>query len=248
MNLLLLRADELDGGGAAVLRGRRARHLLDVLHVLPGQRVRIGLLDGPLGHGEVESAGDGEVRMRCAFAGETPPRGGDVLLLAVPRPTVLARCLEHATALGFGRIVLLRSWRVDKSHLGSRVLAPARLEAHVWHGLEQSCRTRPPEIASFPLFRLFVEDHLDAVATPDNRFAGDPSAARAAHQLALPPAPLTLAIGPERGFTEFEVGLLARAGFTAVQAAPHPLRVETALCALHGQLTALRALHLALPR
>ena len=50
MNLLLLEADEIhrpegvpESGGEALLRGRRARHLLEVLRVGPGDVVRLGV-------------------------------------------------------------------------------------------------------------------------------------------------------------------------------------------------------------
>src|SRR5262249_35762620 len=63
--------------------------------------------------------------------------------------------------------------------------------------------------------------------------------------VAHPPAPLpcprgvegpvTLAIGPEGGFTPYEVELLCAHGFTAVSLGPRPLRVEHAVPALLGR-------------
>lgn len=239
MNLLLLEPDEVAAGGTVLVRGARAEHLQRVQRVQPGVVLQAGIVDGPIGRAEVLTVGTAQIELRCAFAAEPPPRPCDVLLLAIARPRVLARCLAAAAALGYGRILLFRSWRVDKSHLGARELEPARTRAHLLAGLSQARRTRLPQLLSFPRFRPFVEDELDALATPAQRHVADPDAGTDVAMLHLVAAqPITLAVGPERGFTEFEVQLLATRGFTPVRIGEHPLRVETALAAMTGALRA----------
>jgi RsmE family RNA methyltransferase len=211
-----------------------------VLRVAAGDRLRVGRLDGPLGDARVGGVSPSGVELHCTFAGGAPPRSDDTLLLAVPRPKVLRRCLEDATALGFGRIVLLRSWRVDKSHLNSAAMQPSAQRAHLLVGLAQARRTRLPEIDTAPLFKPFVEDRLDALVPATNRFVADPDAALDLAGATVGAAPLTLAIGPERGFLPYEVEALIARGFAAVHAGRHPLRVETALAHLHGGLALLR--------
>lgn len=240
MNLLLLAADELAADGTVELADRRARHLLEVLGVAPGDRVRAGILDGPLGQAEVLSAAGDRVRLRCDCRDPAPP-ADDVLLLAIPRPKVLVRMLEHAAALGFGRIVLFRSWRVEKSHLQSHALRAGIQREHLVHGLEQAGRTRLPEVQSFPLFRPFVEDVLPAIPLPAMRFCAHPRASTGTAELALPRGlPFALALGPEGGFVPWEVEQLGHRGFCPVRLGPHPLRTESALAVLHGQLDLLR--------
>ncbi|NIN34453.1 MAG: 16S rRNA (uracil(1498)-N(3))-methyltransferase, partial [Gammaproteobacteria bacterium] len=46
----------------------------------------------------------------------------------------------------------------------------------------------------------------------------------------------TLVIGPEGGFTDYEVGKMIDAGLTAVHLGTRSLRVETAVSALIGRL------------
>lgn len=214
-------------------------HLQTVQRVQPGTVLRAGLVDGALGTGEVLHVAEGSVTLRCRIEAVAPPRPRDVLLLAHARPKVLARCLAAAASLGFGRILLLRTWRVDKSHLQTRVLEPAQARLHLLAGLAQACRTHVPELRASMRFRPFVEDELDALATPAQRFVADPDVGVDVTGVDLDGRePLTLAVGPERGFTPFEVELLAGRGFTPVRAGAHPLRVETALAALTGALRA----------
>jgi 16S rRNA (uracil1498-N3)-methyltransferase len=53
--------------------------------------------------------------------------------------------------------------------------------------------------------------------------------------------PLSLVIGPEGGLIEHELNEFVGRGFRAVHAGREPLRVETALAYLAGQLRAARA-------
>ena len=243
MNLLLLAREELDDGGLAHLTGRRARHAHEVLRAAPGRELRIGVIDGPTGSADVLASTADRLDLRCTLEDliEAPP--GDVLLLAVPRPKVLLRCLEDAAALGFGQVVLIRTWRVDKSWLGSSALHPKAWREHLVLGLEQARRTHLPKVAVFPLFRPFVEDRLEGVVTATNRFVAHLEGAGPMHAATIATRdPFTLAIGPEGGFVPYEVDALRARGFATVTLGPHPQRVGVALSALTAQLQLLRAI------
>jgi 16S rRNA (uracil1498-N3)-methyltransferase len=56
----------------------------------------------------------------------------------------------------------------------------------------------------------------------------------------VPAAPLSLVIGPEGGLIDYELAELRQHGFRAVRAGRAPLRVETAVAYLTGQLRAAR--------
>lgn len=244
MNAILFARDEVASGGQVCLAtdDRRARHLREVLRATVGQPVRVGVLDGLLGRGVVDRIDADHVRLTCSFD-ETAPLARDTLLLAIPRPKILLRCVETAAALGFGRILLLRTWRTDKSHVAASALASDRLRAHAILGLEQARRTQVPDIAIFSQFKPFVEDHLHQRCGDGSRLLADPDASRSVASLApLADRPLALAIGPERGFTAYEREQLQARGFTAVHAGLQPLRVETALALVFGQLALLRRL------
>jgi 16S rRNA (uracil1498-N3)-methyltransferase len=200
----------------------------------------VGLVDGAQGRAEVIGIEQRSVQLRCSFDQPTPAPGRDTLLLAFARPKVLLRCLEHATALGFGRIILFRSRRVEKSHLSSHAIEPATIQAHLLRGLEQSRRTHRPEVLLVERFRLLIEQRLDELVPQANRFVADGDAAEEAALEAIPALPLSLVIGPEGGLIDYEVAEFRSQGFRAVRAGHAPLRVETALSYLTGQLRAAR--------
>jgi RsmE family RNA methyltransferase len=245
MNLVLFTPSELGPDGGVTVSDRRAEHLLDVLKVQPGARVRVGVLDGPQGQAEVVAIGHGSVTLRCSLTEAPPAAPGDTLLLGCARPKVLLRCLEHAAALGFARIVLFRSRRVEKSHLSSHALEPAVYNAHLCRGLEQSRRTLLPRVELVLRFRHLIDDTVPTLAR-GNRFVADADAAQAAALVAITAAPICLVIGPEGGLIDHELERFREHGFLAIHTGRHPLRVESALSYVTGQLHASRSLRAAL--
>jgi 16S rRNA (uracil1498-N3)-methyltransferase len=237
MNILLFESSELEHGSDVTLADERARHLLKVLKVNVGDRVRVGVLDGLTGLAEVIGVQAQSVTLRCACDQAAPPAGSDTLLLGFARPKVLLRCLEHAAALGFGRIVLFRSRRVEKSHLSSHALEPGVIQARLRHGLEQSRRTQRPEVLFVPRFRQLIEE-LDSWLPKENRFVADADATSEAALARVLPQGLHLVIGPEGGLIDHELEQFSLHGFEAVRAGQQPLRVETAVAYLAGQLRA----------
>ena len=246
MNFLLLEPSEVACAGNCAIRGRRVEHMRTVLQAEVGTRLRVGVINGRLGSATVTSLGVDTATLSVELR-EQPAPVRDTLLLAVPRPKVLMRMLSHAAALGFARIVLFRSWRVDKTWMQSRAFDPDVQREQLVLGLEQAGRTQLPEVLRFDLFKPMVEDELPRLELPQPRFVAHPYAATPTHQLgalghaASPNRPaFTLAIGPDGGFLPYEVDKLIEAGFHAISCGAHPLRTETALAALWGQLDLLR--------
>lgn len=239
MNFLLLEPDEVGDDGRCELRGRRARHLHEVLRAEVGQKLRAGVLGGNLGEAVVERLEDERAVVRARF--DRPPAPiADVLLLAAPRPKVLMRMIAHAAALGFARIVLFRSWRVDKTWMQSRAFDPEVQREQLLLGLEQAGRTVLPEVLRFDRFKPMVEDDLPTLDLPARRFVAHPAAATPTAELPQVVEPFALALGPDGGLLPYEVDKLGEAGFEAITMGPHALRTETALAALWGQLDLLR--------
>lgn len=248
MNLLLLSPDELDSQHRCQLTGRRHQHLLNVLHCQVGSRLRAGVMNVGYGTATVLQCETDVSRVSVSLERPCERPTFKTLLLAVPRPKVLSRCLQHAAALGYEHILLLRTNRVDKAHLSSHRLLAERYQQDLRLGLEQARRVRVPTVRVYSRFRPFVEDELQARVAPLLRFIAHPTASALTlerfTQLARTSelhAGYALAVGPEGGFIPFEVESLEHSGFVPASFGAAPLRVESALSYITGQLDCLFA-------
>ncbi len=237
MNVILVRAAELDEGGCCELDGRRAEHIRKILRARPGAVLRVGLVGGRLGRGEL--LGLEPVRLRCVFD-TAPPAGARVaLVLGMPRPITLKRLLRQAAELGVERIDLLRAARTEKSYLDSPVLE--RMEGFLEAGLEQAGDTILPEVRVHRRFRPFVEDVLPGQVSDEPALVAAVGAARPlAEEPSLDRGRVHLAIGPDGGWVPFELERLAAAGFRPVSLGPRVLRTDTAVTWALAQLAMLR--------
>lgn len=216
------------------LSGARADHLLNVLKVAPGARVRVGVLDGPCGIGTVQSVGSGTVALRCALETSVPPKPRVDLLLAVPRPKVMRRLWAQIAALGVGQIILTNAERVERDYFDAQVMTPERYLPLLIEGLQQARDTRRPAVSIHKRFKVLVEDDLDGLFGHGLRLVADPAAKRPAGAAVResPDHRILLAIGPEGGWNDFETALLEAHGFRSVGMGPRTLRTETACVAL----------------
>jgi 16S rRNA (uracil1498-N3)-methyltransferase len=234
MNLILLDAGEVGDSPDVTLTGGRADHLLNVLKVVPGVRVRVGILDGPFGVGTVMGIAGGTVALQCTFDTAVPVRPRVDLLLALPRPKVMRRLWAQISALGVGQIILTRADRVERHYFDTHVLTPACYDPLLIEGLQQARDTRQPVVSIHRQFRVLIEDDLDALFPGGLRVAADPGAQRGAGSVTRESAGtrVLLAVGPEGGWNDFERDLLAAHGFQPVGMGPRTLRTDTACVAL----------------
>nr|XP_061804816.1 ribosomal RNA small subunit methyltransferase E 1-like [Nerophis lumbriciformis] len=246
MNLLLVEAGELSDDGRVRLAGRRARHLLKVLRVKPGRRLRAAVVSGAIGEAEVEQIDGHEVVLRFELSElASAPEPWLDLILALPRPAVLHRVLQTAATVGVGRLWLINSWRVEKSFFSSPALEDDAIQRHLLLGAEQGGVTHLPEVRLEKLFVPFLE-RLGRPAESTRRVLAEPRCGTLIEDYfasldALPSeVRFQLAIGPEGGWIEREVESFGEASFAAVELGPWVLRVETAVAAAVAQLELLR--------
>jgi RsmE family RNA methyltransferase len=235
MNLILLSDDDfIAGTNRARLGGRRLAHVASVHRARVGDRLRVGRIDGLLGSGLITGLTETELEMEVLLEHAAPPPLPLTLILALPRPKVLRRVLQAAATAGVKRIALVASWRVEKSFWSSPAVRPEAIREQLLLGLEQGGDTAVPEVFCRRLLKPFVEDELPVLARGTTALVGDANGAVACPRDAG--APVTLAIGPEGGFTPYEIDLFRAQGFTPVSLGPRRLRVEQALPAFVGRL------------
>lgn len=240
MNLLLLTPEQCLAPNAVSserqwrIHGQRFLHIRDVLKLSLRDSLRAGELNGAVGQATIVALSTDHLLV--TFRAEHPPTTALPLqlILALPRPKMLKRTLLDASSLGVKKIVLINSWKVDKSYWQTPNLKTDLLREKLVLGLEQAQDTMLPEIILAPRFKPFVEDELDLLAGPSQRIIAHPGTSAA-----MPSGlsePVTLAIGPEGGWTEYELELLQQHGFVCHHFGKRILRVETALPALIGRL------------
>ncbi|MEO1817201.1 16S rRNA (uracil(1498)-N(3))-methyltransferase [Pseudomonas sp.] len=234
MNLLLLEDSDFIDPQHVRLTGRRLTHMQDIQHVSSGDSLRVGRINGLMGQGQVLEL-DRDHALLVVELNETPPAKLPLtLLLAMPRPKMFRRILQHCATLGVPEIILLNSVRVEKSFWQTPFLQPEVIRENLLLGLEQARDTVLPTVRIEKRFKPFVEDQLPAIINDQLALVahpGDyPACPRGIDQ------PLTLAIGPEGGWIPYEVDKLIEAGMQPVQLGERILRVETAVTALLARL------------
>ena len=234
MNLILLTPQDCPQANIAHLTGRRLQHVLDVHQAQVGQQLRVGMINGLMGNAEVLHLDKQSLQLRFELDQAPPAKLPLTLLLALPRPKMLKRIFQTIATMGVERLVLMNSYRVEKSFWDSPFLQADAIQEQLMLGLEQAKDTVLPEVILEKRFKPFVEDRLASLAGESLKLVAHPIAQQSCPRDVQ--QAVTLAIGCEGGFIPYEVNLLAAQGFTPVELGERILRVETAVTALIARL------------
>jgi RsmE family RNA methyltransferase len=198
------------------------------------------MVDGGLGTCTVLAldANADTVTLRCTFD-VIPVRPSVDLLLALPRPKVMQRLWAQMAALGVGQIILTNATRVERNYFDTHVLEPDNYRPLLLEGLQQARDTHLPVVSIHRRLKVLLEDDLDSLCPNGARLVAHPGSKETftaalgtnpAHQRGK--TRTLLAVGPEGGWTDFELHLLAAHGFAAVGMGERTLRSDTACVAL----------------
>ena len=231
MNLILLQPADFREDGLAVLSDGRARHIRKVLRAETGKTLRIGLLDGAMGTGTIVAIDKHEVCLQCVVEEEALPKPAVDLLLAMPRPKVMKRLWAQLAALGVGRIVLVNADKVERFYFDTHVLEPEFYNARLIEGLQQARCTYLPEVLVRKRFKPFVEDELDGLFSDHLKLLADPAGEKRIADFGFDDRRVLLAIGPEGGWTTYEIEMLQERGFERFGMGNRILRTDTACVA-----------------
>ena len=234
MNLLLLEEADFIAPDRVVLRDRRLTHMQEVHRCEVGDSMRVGRIGGLMGAAQVLRLEPGEAELQVSLDQPPPAKLPLTLILALPRPKMLRRVFQTVATMGVPKVVLVNSYRVEKSFWQTPFLEPEAIREQLILGLEQARDSVLPEIVIEKRFKPFVEDRLPTIVEGTLGLVGHPGN--------HPPCPrgltepVTLAIGPEGGWIPYEIDLLGKAGLQPVQLGERILRVETAVTALLARL------------
>ncbi|KPQ29784.1 MAG: RNA methyltransferase, RsmE family [Marinobacter excellens HL-55] len=234
MNQALLFEEDFISADRALLRGRRLEHLKSIIKPSAGDWIPVGRVDGLMGQARIIQLTDSEAELQVTLDHPAPPALPLTLILAMPRPKMFRRVLQTCASLGVKDIWLINSYKVEKSFWQTPWLSDDNLRENLTLGLEQAKDTVMPKVHIRKLFKPFVEDELPALLTGKRALVAHPGRAQPCPTHLEEPG--ALCIGPEGGFTDYEVGKLEDAGCQGVHLGPRILRVETAVPVLISRL------------
>lgn len=243
MNIVLLESQEILGKKVH-LEGRRAQHIVKVLRSNPGDKIRVGCINGNIGYGVIIDTNPRQpyfvdMEISLEYSSEPPPPID--IVLALPRPIMFKRILSHTAALGVGSLFVVNASRVEKSFWDASVIKENFFRKHLVRGLEQAVDTRLPSVSFHKGFRPFVESTLPGI-TSDYRnllLAHPGNQSTLSGIFSKQPGRTLLAIGPEGGWIDYEQKRMQQAGFSIFSIGPRILDVETAVTALHSMVSLL---------
>ena len=236
MNLVLIKPEDIsDSGLYAELKGTSAKHILEVHKAEIGKELTVGILNGHIGKAKVTEIDSNHVKLELGSLSTLMPEPIPLtLIVSLPRPKTLKKVVHIATCMGVKKLFFIESWKVDKSYWKSPVLYNGEIEEQCVLGLEQAKDTVMPEISFKRRFKPFAEDELPSIISGTIPLAAHPYDA-ATCPLKMN-SPVSLAVGPEGGFTNYEIETFKKLGFSIISLGERILRVEFAVCSLLSKL------------
>lgn len=226
MNIILF--DEMPKDMVLANDDFRAEHIRKVLRLHVGDSFSMGIVNGPCGIATIESMDSAGITFGWQPQETQSLLHGVTLLVAQVRPICMKRILREAVNLGVAELLVVGTDTAERSYADAKLWSTGEYRKYLLDGAMQSGQT------GMPSFRL-VENVGTALAESDrwktrilmdNVLAGAPLSL-----LEYPEAPLVVAVGPERGWTERERTLFLDHGFVPKSMGSRILRTETACSA-----------------
>ena len=233
MNIVLLDPRQTESPIWMISAKRQLEHLRTHVNVQVGDTLKVGIRGGKRYLTEVLSVTEQQIQLQSIHEEIVPKKLPVTLIVAMPRPKVLRRLVMDSVTLGVEKIILLHSYRVDKSYWQTPFLQ--QLNQYIDLGLEQAGDTIAPKIEVYKRFKPFVEDILPSLIRAD-------CPAYVAHPYVEMKMPAglqqgcTMIIGPEGGFIPYEIDLLIKNGCQAVSLGNRIIRTETVIPYVLGRL------------
>lgn len=158
------------------------------------------------------------------------------LIVGLSRPQTSKKILEHATTFGARRFHFFKAALSEKSYLDSKIFEDKAYEEFLLNGLSQATI-----YTELPEFKLDKYNPAENYKSAPQKFILDLKADKSFLDVKFDwSKPITLAVGPERGWTPEDIERFHQAGFTSIKISSSVLRVEHAVYSAISQLELLR--------
>lgn len=240
MNIILLNPEEISVSKTVRLEGRRFEHIQNVLKSEVGDLLRVGIVGDKRYQAKLIEKTDTfcVVELGVELPGFKEPKLD--LILALPRPKCMKRLWAQLSAVGFKRIFIVNAEKVEKVYWGNTTLAEEIYKPLLLEGLEQCGDTILPEVRFVKRLKPFLEDEAPNLFNDQLKIIAHPydGGIEAVHQEELTDDSVrrVVAVGPEGGWNDFELGLFANSGFKSFSLGERILRTDTAVISLAALL------------
>lgn len=215
---------EIPDHGTVLLEGPEAHHLSKVMRLAPGESVALFDGAGLVATAEIVTIGKRDVTLAIHHSERTPPPNAPlVIAAAVPKGDRFDWMVEKLTELGVTQLIPLRTAR---GVVDPRDTKLERLRQVIIEACKQSRRAWKMDLAPVTDFTTLLHQPGSLlIADPSGQPFADVSPTRTA-------SPLTIAIGPEGGWSEEELRTAHDAGVGVINLGETILRIETAAVAI----------------
>lgn len=203
----------------------RAVHIRKVLHLSRGGAFRCGVINSAEGEAFITEDGEDGISFRFTPREDASFLYPVTLIVGQTRPICMRRILREAVSLGVSRIILPITDLGEKSYSSSSLYTDGEYRKILIDGAMQAGATGVSECLITENVEKAIElSHSDISILLDNVIgAGKLSS------MELRGKSVTLAIGPERGWSEREREAFISAGFVPALIGKRILRTETAV-------------------
>ncbi len=208
-------------------------HIKEILKSKVGDTLTIAEINGNIGKATISEINNDEILLSNITLDKKPPKKLDLtVILALPRPKVLRRLIMDMTSLGINKLIIVNSYKSEKSYWQSPLLK--RIDEFIFEGLQQAIDTVPPIIEFKKRFKPFVEDDFPLLL--GKSVIAHPYASQSwkTYLDNTDTMPKILCIGAEGGWIDYEVDLLCNHGCESVSLGERILRTEAVVNVLLG--------------
>lgn len=248
MNILLLKAGELNSSNHAFVEGKRAKYIYEYHDLKPGLKIKAGIIGGAIGKADIIAVSPQRIELVFSAESNALPFIPVCALVATPRPQSVKKILQLSAMQGLSSLCFFRSENVVKSYLDSKSLEPEAIEEQLILGLEQAGNSLLPSISICSSFHELTSKYFQKIA--DNKsespclklLADTQGKLQNWSELAFSShsQEVIVAVGPESGFSTKERTTLCDIGFLPVSLGARMLRVDIALNTILARVELLR--------
>lgn len=223
MNIILIE----EGESFFPLSDERAQHIRKVLHLGVGDCFRCGIINSNEGNAAITAINDSGISFSFTPLSDTSALYPVTLIVGQTRPICMRRILRESVSLGAERIILPVTDLGEKSYSSASLYTSGEYRKILIDGAMQAGKTGVSEC----LMASSLEEALTHLSPSEFLLLDNVIGEESLSALELRGKSVTLAVGPERGWSGRERNVLIERGFRPVLLGSRILRTETAVSA-----------------